>query len=182
MSYRFSSDPPTSLIQDLTKLSQFDPEQLGEFTRITLVFLVSSDAGKLLESAETFSSNVGIRLEIVKELLKSYLIFFKGAFKNNLTSSQLSEDLVMLGLTQNHIAQVTRIWVQSLRAIGSGSLSQTLMVNQLVLPQWRFGITASNKDLRNVGSTFLQLKLVLDKGSGQLDEEFLGMLSYIKTI
>ncbi len=30
--------------------------------------------------------------------------------------------------------------------------------------EWRFGVTASSSDLDQVGSTFLQLKLVLDKG------------------
>lgn len=51
---------------------------------------------------------------------------------------------------------------------------ETLSVNKLILPEWRFGITASNKQMKDAGSTFLQLKLVIDRGDGQTKEEFVG--------
>lgn len=38
------------------------------------------------------------------------------------------------------------------------------MVNNLVDMEWKFGVTASTDELRQVGSTFLQLKLTIDKG------------------
>ncbi len=43
---------------------------------------------------------------------------------------------------------------------------QSLTVNQLVDMEWRFGVTAADSDIKKVGNTFLQLKLVLDKGVG----------------
>jgi hypothetical protein len=49
------------------------------------------------------------------------------------------------------------------------------MVNKLILPEWRFGITTGNKELREVGNTFLQLKLRLDRGDGKTNEEYIGM-------
>lgn len=49
------------------------------------------------------------------------------------------------------------------------------MVNKLILPEWRFGITTGNKELREVGNTFLQLKLRLDRGDGIEKEEYIGM-------
>jgi hypothetical protein len=55
------------------------------------------------------------------------------------------------------------------------STNQTLSVNKLVLPEWRFGITAANKQLKDAGSTFLQLKLIIDTGDGKTKEEFVGM-------
>jgi len=48
----------------------------------------------------------------------------------------------------------------------------TLSVNKLILPEWRFGITASNKHMKDAGSTFLQLKLVIDGGDGQTKDEY----------
>jgi len=31
--------------------------------------------------------------------------------------------------------------------------------------QWRFGVTGANEELRSIGSAFLQLQLILDKGN-----------------
>ena len=62
-------------------------------------------------------------------------------------------------------------------------IGRSMMMNQLVDMEWSFGgthqrsafdpcdyvsiVTAANNDLAQVGTTFLQLKLVLDKGHGQ---------------
>ncbi len=45
-------------------------------------------------------------------------------------------------------------------------MAQTLNVNQVVDLGWKFGVTAANNDVGKVGQSFLQLKLVLDKGNG----------------
>jgi COMM domain len=41
----------------------------------------------------------------------------------------------------------------------------TLMVNQLLDMEWKFGVTASSDTLNHAGNSFLQLKLVLEKGT-----------------
>ena len=102
--------------------------------------------------------------------------FFKGAFHNNLNSIQLSEDLEQLGFDPDQIELISGRWTLSLSALNSSSLSQTLMVNQLLAPEWRFGMTASNKDLSTVGATFLQMKLSLDVGNGNTSQEHIGNL------
>lgn len=71
---------------------------------------------------------------------------------------------------------------------------QSLSVNQLVDMEWRFGgerqihrlctstisatvctlsVTAADSDMNKVGNSFLQLKMVLNKGSGT-EEVFMG--------
>eukprot|EP00010_Vexillifera_abyssalis_P007099 CAMPEP_0201547374 /NCGR_PEP_ID=MMETSP0173_2-20130828/3856_1 /ASSEMBLY_ACC=CAM_ASM_000268 /TAXON_ID=218659 /ORGANISM="Vexillifera sp., Strain DIVA3 564/2" /LENGTH=94 /DNA_ID=CAMNT_0047956403 /DNA_START=19 /DNA_END=303 /DNA_ORIENTATION=- len=55
-------------------------------------------------------------------------------------------------------------------ATSSGTVEQealsteTLMVNELIDMEWKFGITASTESVDHAGHSFLQLKLVLDKG------------------
>ncbi|XP_077862236.1 COMM domain-containing protein 7-like [Saccoglossus kowalevskii] len=39
------------------------------------------------------------------------------------------------------------------------------MINQLVDMEWKFGVTAANSEINKVGNTFLQLKLVVNKGN-----------------
>jgi hypothetical protein len=39
---------------------------------------------------------------------------------------------------------------------------------QLVDMEWKFGVTASSDDEMQVGASFLQMKLVIDRGSGKV--------------
>uniref|UniRef100_A0A674DE66 COMM domain containing 7 n=1 Tax=Salmo trutta TaxID=8032 RepID=A0A674DE66_SALTR len=45
------------------------------------------------------------------------------------------------------------------------AVGQTLMVNQLVDMEWKFGVTVGTSELQKVGNIFLQLKLVIRKGN-----------------
>ena len=47
------------------------------------------------------------------------------------------------------------------------------MINQLVDMEWKFGVTAANSDLKSVGNSFLQLKLVINKGSDETEDVFM---------
>lgn len=54
-------------------------------------------------------------------------------------------------------------------AVSQSHLVKTLTVNKLVDMEWKFGVTASSKAVEQVGSTFLQMKFVLDSG-GELED------------
>lgn len=118
----------------------------------------------------------GLALEHVKLFAKSCILFFKGCFKNNLKSLSIGEDLLRMDWEEEKVELVKRQWTLALRKLNNSSMSKTLIVNQLVSPDWRFGITAANKEVRNVGTSFLQLKLKLDKGNGETTDEYMGML------
>lgn len=47
-------------------------------------------------------------------------------------------------------------------------------MNSVVDMSWKFGVTASTDEMKQVGSTFLQLKLYLDK-NGVREEELVEM-------
>lgn len=49
-----------------------------------------------------------------------------------------------------------------------GFLTQHSWYRQLVDLEWKFGVTASTDDVMSVGATYLQMKLVIDRGSGQV--------------
>ncbi|XP_014671095.1 PREDICTED: COMM domain-containing protein 7-like [Priapulus caudatus] len=42
---------------------------------------------------------------------------------------------------------------------------QGLVINQLVDMEWKFGVTASSSERNKAGNTFLQMKLVINKGN-----------------
>jgi len=91
--------------------------------------------------------------------------FFKAALKQNLSPQYLRDDLVTFGLPEDKANVVALKWKQSFIELSRTAIGQTLNVNELLDIDWRFGVTASNSDLSEVGKTFLQLKLVLNKGN-----------------
>jgi len=134
--------------------------------------LASGNPTAFTEGLKDFSGEHSIGLGALKNLAQAYLVLLKGSFQNNLSTAHLTEDLTSLEWTQENIAVVCRKWKTGKGALSSSSLGTTLMVNKLIMPEWRFGITIGNKELREVGTTYLQLKLILDRGDGQRKEEY----------
>lgn len=64
-------------------------------------------------------------------------------------------------------------WGSRLGVISRSAVGQTLSVNQLVDMEWRFGVTASSNEVQRVGSSFLQLRLLINKGNTK-EEVFMG--------
>jgi len=78
----------------------------------------------------------------------------------------LKEDLIAFGISEERATQTATKWRQKFILLSRTVIeTQTLMVNNLVDMEWKFGVTASNSDLGKVRSSYLQLKLVVDKGN-----------------
>ena len=77
--------------------------------------------------------------------------------------------LSLKGLSADNSPHVSERWKSNLIALSRSVVGQTFMVNQLVDMEWKFGVTAGSSDLKVVGQTFLQLKMVVDRGGVQED-------------
>lgn len=62
-----------------------------------------------------------------------------------------------------------KCWASSRDSLATASVRTTIMANELVDMEWKFGVTAASNELAQVGSTFLHLKLVIDKGGHRED-------------
>uniref|UniRef100_A0A8C5KA33 COMM domain containing 7 n=1 Tax=Jaculus jaculus TaxID=51337 RepID=A0A8C5KA33_JACJA len=87
------------------------------------------------------------------------------ALKRSLTSEQVRTDFISLGLNEEKATYFSEKWKQSAPSLVRWAMGQTLMINQLVDMEWRFGVTSGSSELEKVGSIFLQLKLVVKKGN-----------------
>lgn len=85
----------------------------------------------------------------------------------------VKEDLETIGIDGGIINKIVAVWRDNYGELSSTLVGNTLQINKLLDMEWRFGITVANKELHNVGSTFLQVKLTLDKGNNQNDEVFM---------
>lgn len=72
-------------------------------------------------------------------LLNLLLYFFKAALKKNLTPSNVREDLLHLGLSEEKADWLCSRWKANLIPMSRIAAGQTLTVNQLVDMEWRFG-------------------------------------------
>ncbi|XP_058847018.1 COMM domain-containing protein 7-like isoform X1 [Acipenser ruthenus] len=156
-------DSVSTDIQNLNKLSE---EQYVSLTDILFRFLTEpKETDRFLSQLNEFASENGMSPGPLKNLVKSVLLVPNGALKRNLTAEQVKADLITLGLNEDKASHFADQWKVHYPALSRLAVEQTLMVNQLVDMEWKFGVTAGSSELHKVGSIFLQLKLVVRKGN-----------------
>ena len=111
--------------------------------------------------------------KVLKDLVRGWLHFLKGAIQNNLTPSAVGDDCAAFGLGEAKGAAVAALYKEHFLALSRSMIVQTLSVNELVDMEWKFGVTTATSEAQTVGSTFLQIKLVLDKGAGKQENVFM---------
>ncbi|KAL4227133.1 COMM domain-containing protein 7 [Mactra antiquata] len=168
LSFHFSKEtPPDSLFSDMQTLNKFQDEQFSELAQFVFEFLTDpTKSTKLMSQLEDFAGQNGVSPGALKNVFKSLLSVPNSALKKSLTPEQIKEDLVNLGLGESKADNFSELWKVNLVSLSRSALGQTLMVNQLVDMEWKFGVTASSSELDKVGNTFLQLKLVINTGNG----------------
>ena len=163
-----------TLQSDIVKVGGFSEEQLSSFIKILLRFVTAGSASsgsttagaKLLEEVRGFADAHHVNARALKNLVRSMLLFFQGALRHNLTPAHVASDLAAVGLKAGAAAIVSQQWAASVSGLAAAVATQALSVDRLVDMEWRFGVTASTSELKSVGATFLQLKLMLQKRDG----------------
>lgn len=170
-SFFFTKVPPEEqMYTDIKSLNKFDEKAFCQLVDIVFSFLVSPKEGtRFMSQVSEFAGEHGVSTNALKNVVKSLLGFFKSALKSNLTPAQVKEDLEHLGLSAENSPHISERWKANLVALSRSVVGQTFMVNQLVDMEWKFGVTAGSSDLKVVGQTFLQLKMVVDRGGTQED-------------
>ncbi|XP_019855833.1 PREDICTED: COMM domain-containing protein 7-like [Amphimedon queenslandica] len=150
---------------DFGNLNKLQDEKFQTLMVLVFEFLASPQtSSQFISNLEKFASDNGLGSGALKNLIKTVLVFFKAALKRNLPPTQLKEDLLQLGLSEEKGSWVAAQWKTNLGTFSKIAVGQSLTVNQLVDMEWRFGVTAADSEMKKVGNTYLQLKLVLDKG------------------
>jgi hypothetical protein len=100
----------------------------------------------------------------LKNGIASLLYFFSECLKRNLSAGDVRSDLLALGLSDERAGQLADKYKRSFVALSASMIGKTLTVNELIDMEWKFGVTASSSSVAKVGTCFLQLKLVIDRG------------------
>jgi len=168
MAFHFTSvAPEQQVFADIQNLNAFNDGQFSQFVDIVLSFFISHSASDMMEKIAEFAGQHGVNVNALKGIVRGVLIFCRGALQEHLSPQFLKEDLLALGLNDDKGEVFSQLWKTNFVAMSRSAIGQTLVVNQVVDMQWRFGVATASDELQKVGSTFLQLKLVLDKGNNQ---------------
>ncbi|XP_019365289.1 PREDICTED: COMM domain-containing protein 7 [Gavialis gangeticus] len=141
-------------------------QQFSALTEVLFRFLTEpKEVERFLTQLSEFAAMNKISLGPLKNIVKSLLLVPNGALKRNLSSEQVRADFIALGLSEEKASYFAEQWKLNSPTLTSLAVGQTLMINQLIDMEWKFGVTAGSSELEKVGSIFLQLKLVVKKGN-----------------
>ncbi|KAM6404233.1 COMM domain-containing protein 7 isoform 2-T2 [Rhynochetos jubatus] len=164
----FTRDPvPEAVSGDMHNLNQLSAQQFSALTEVLFHFLTEpkEQVERFLTQLSDFATMNKISLGPLKNIVKSILLVPNGALRRNLSSEQVRADFIALGLSEEKAGYFAEQWKVNSPALTRLAVGQTLMINQLVDMEWKFGVTAGSSELEKVGSIFFQLKLVIKKGT-----------------
>jgi hypothetical protein len=158
---------------DLLNASKFQAFQLGELTALCIDLLRDPRGSSFHERLKSFAETNGVKVRALKNVVRGVIAFFRGAAKHNLAPKQVAEDCVALGLTEEATGVLQEVWATNHTQLTNAQATKTIMANQLVDMEWKFGVTSATDEVDKIGSTFLNMKLVIDEGSGQREDVFM---------
>ncbi|KAM3839406.1 COMM domain-containing protein 7 isoform 2-T3 [Vipera latastei] len=163
----FTREPvPEAVSADLQLLNRLSAQQFSTLVEVLFQFLREpKEVERFLAHLSDFAAGNKISLGPLKSIVKSLLLVPSGALKRSLSAEEVRADLITLGLSEEKARYFEEQWKENSTALARLAVGQTLMVNQLIDMEWKFGVTAGSSELRKAGSIFLQLKLVVKKGS-----------------
>uniref|UniRef100_A0A4W6EZV5 COMM domain containing 7 n=1 Tax=Lates calcarifer TaxID=8187 RepID=A0A4W6EZV5_LATCA len=148
MQLHFTKDVlPDSVSTDFQNLNKFNEQQFHRLIEILCQFLLEpKETERFMQHLTEFAGEHGMSAGPLRNLMKSVL-------------------LVPQGLNEEKAAHFAQQWGEHYAALSRLAVGQTLMVNQLVDMEWKFGVTVGTSEIQKVGNVFLQLKLVVRKGN-----------------
>ena len=119
-------------------------------------------------------------LAILQRCVRGLVVFLQEAARIGSTGSDVRHGAEALGLEMDAARALGDAWMRALvsgddtAALPDG-LGEAVGLRRLIDLQWKFCVTAasSEADASSVGQTFLQLKLVLDAPTGDLEVFYL---------
>ncbi|XP_012409080.1 COMM domain-containing protein 7 isoform X4 [Sarcophilus harrisii] len=137
----FTRDPlPESIGSDMVHLNQLSAEQFSTLTEVIFYFLIQpKEIETFLAKLSDFAATNQISLGPLKNIVKSILLVPNGALKKNMTAEQVRADFITLGLSEEKATYFSEKWKQKSSTLARWAIGQTLMINQLIDMEWKFG-------------------------------------------
>jgi COMM domain containing 7 len=165
VNFHFSPETPDEeYLASVQILNRLPAEAFSSLVTLGYDHLAAETTVELAETIGTLSQQHSIKPTILQSTLVSFLVFLTGCTKYNLSSEQMKEDLSELGISEERIPEILEKWAARTDDLYDVAVNQTLRVNELVDMEWSFGVVSSCKEVKKLGSTFLRVKFVFNKG------------------
>lgn len=166
--------PSTQFRTEITALNRIDDESFQTLIDVIFNFLLASkQPDTVLEKLTELSAEIGVNFGALKSIVRSLLSLLKAAGSRGVTAKNINQDLLELGLQEEKANLICERWTANYVAICRSMVGQTFMINQLVDMEWKFGVTAASSEIKKVGNSFLQLKLVVNKGNDVMEDIYM---------
>ncbi|XP_053706078.1 COMM domain-containing protein 7 [Synchiropus splendidus] len=167
MQLHFTKDSlPDAVAADFQNLNKLNEQQFRHLIEVLFLFLLEpKETDRFMQQLSEFAGENGMSAAPLRNLMKSVLMVPQGALKRSLTVDQIKEDFQTLGLNEDKASHFSEQWGSHYPALSRLAVAQTLLVNQLLDMEWKFGVTVGTSEVQRAGHIFLQLKLVVRKGN-----------------
>eukprot|EP00045_Choanoeca_perplexa_P010897 m.113010 g.113010 ORF g.113010 m.113010 type:complete len:199 (+) comp15433_c0_seq3:1278-1874(+) len=170
MSFNFARAVDDQLVQDIKAANNLEDEAFAAFIDLVFSILTSSQStSQMVEKVAQLAAAHSLKVANVNVILKAWLTFFRSVQRSSLSPKQLFDDLMQLEYPKGKASYIGKQYKAKLEDLSRTLVGRTLAVNNLVDLQWNFGVIAGSSEFKQSGSTFLQLKLTLNKGHGNED-------------
>ncbi|KAJ6655863.1 hypothetical protein lerEdw1_004633 [Lerista edwardsae] len=145
---------PEAVGADMQQLNQLSAQQFSALTEALFQFLREpKEVERFLTRLSEFAATNKVSLGPLKNIVKSLLLVPSGESEHP------------SGLSEEKASYFEEQWKENSPTLSRLAVGQTLIVNQLIDMEWKFGVTAGSSELKKVGSIFLQLKLMVKSGN-----------------
>ncbi|KAF4795833.1 COMM domain-containing protein 7 [Turdus rufiventris] len=143
----FTREPlPEAVSADMNNLNQLSAQQFSALTEVLFRFLTEpKEVERFMTQLSDFATMNKISLGPLKNIVKSILLVPNGALKRNLSSEQVRADFIALGLSEEKASYFAEQWKVNSPTLTRLAVGQTLMINQLIDMEWKFGAPAAQE-------------------------------------
>lgn len=167
------ADP--SWAADCTAAANLAPASLTAFVALAADLISTSHPVDIAAECERAGADAGLKPKASRSILRTLMLVFRGCARHHVTCPQLKDDLLRLGVDDTAAGRVAEAWEAHRADVAVALATRLLPVTApLIHMDWRLGVTVATDDLARVGSTYVQLKLMLDV-RGQLVVEHVEM-------
>eukprot|EP00484_Ammonia_sp_Unknown_P028696 CAMPEP_0197038764 /NCGR_PEP_ID=MMETSP1384-20130603/15663_1 /TAXON_ID=29189 /ORGANISM="Ammonia sp." /LENGTH=208 /DNA_ID=CAMNT_0042469251 /DNA_START=11 /DNA_END=637 /DNA_ORIENTATION=- len=176
-SFKFAGNSDTvdeTLQNDIGALNNIPVKKCAYLISSSLTFAAKLNSMSMESVVDELALDIAEKLDLksksLRRVLNSVLLFIAGAIKYNLSVTSVEADLQAFGLDTEHIAAFTKSWTTHYVKLNRSAVKSSLKFNEVVDMEWKFGVSASSDSAKKLGTTFLQLKLVIDKGNDKTED------------
>eukprot|EP00043_Microstomoeca_roanoka_P025898 m.10226 g.10226 ORF g.10226 m.10226 type:complete len:188 (-) comp5951_c0_seq1:112-675(-) len=136
------------------------------------ILTTTSTTDELVAKIDAFAETHDVNKKVAQASFRGWLSYFRHAQRTNTNVKTFFDELMRIGFAKGKAQYVAKKFKANEQALTRTLIGNTFVINEIVDMQWKFGVTAGSSEFRHTGESFLQLKLILQRGT-QREEAYI---------